>query len=61
MNPEEPNICKCRRGYASNYDNKCKFCRENTCGIRRAVLRKYVRHQGDGLRLADYLMIIKDM
>ena len=58
---EEKNICKCGKGYASNYDNLCKFCREETCGVRRAVLKKYVKHRGDGLPLDEYLRMQKEL
>lgn len=53
------NVCKCGKGYASDYDNKCKFCREEMCGIPRSILKKYVRYRGDGLRVEDYLELMK--
>lgn len=44
--------CKCGKGYASQIDNLCKFCRENESNLTRAKLKKLgVKHQGDGLTL----------
>lgn len=54
-------VCKCGKGYASEYDKMCKFCRENACGVRRAVLRDYVKHRGDGLPLDEYFRMMKKL
>ncbi len=49
----ESQKCKCGKGYASPFDNICKFCRE--CKVRRAVAKKFgVRHRGDGMTLDQY-------
>lgn len=41
-------ICKCKEGYASEYDDLCKFCREDT--VSRSKAKSVgVRHRGDGL------------
>lgn len=48
-----PIKCKCGKGYASAYDNLCKFCRENL--LSRAEAKKVgVKHQGDGLSVDAY-------
>lgn len=47
------NVCKCGKGYASDVDNMCKFCREEI--VSRADARKVgVRHRGDGLTLEQW-------
>lgn len=50
--------CNCGKGYASAYDNRCKFCRENL--FRRAVAKQVgVRHRGDGMDLDQYQKALK--
>lgn len=50
--------CKCDKGHASDYDNLCKFCRENL--FRRAVAKQVgVRHRGDGMTIEQYQKAIK--
>lgn len=45
-------VCRCGKGYASEVDNLCKFCREGL--LRRAEAKSIgVRHAGDGLNLYD--------
>lgn len=52
-------VCECGKGYASEYDKLCRFCREYT--VRRAVAKKYgVKHRGDGFRLDDYFRMLRD-
>ena len=47
------NKCGCGKGYASDYDNLCKFCREHL--VRRAVAKKFgVKHRGDGMSVEQY-------
>lgn len=47
--------CRCGKGYASDFDGLCKFCREEYSGIRRAVQKKVgVRHRGDGMTIEQY-------
>ncbi len=53
--------CECGGGWASHYDKMCAFCRENSCGVRRAVLRDYVKHRGDGLPLDEYFRMMKKL
>lgn len=51
-------VCKCGKGYASEFDGMCKYCRENT--VRRAVAKKFgVRHRGDGMSVEQYLKATK--
>lgn len=46
-------MCKCGKGYASEYDGLCKFCREGL--VRRAVAKSVnVRHRGDGMSIDQY-------
>jgi hypothetical protein len=50
--------CKCGKGYASEEDGLCKFCREKL--IRRAVAKSVgVAHRGDGMTVEQYLKAIK--
>lgn len=43
-------VCNCGKGYASPYDNLCKFCREHL--FRRADCKEAgVKHRGDGLSI----------
>ncbi|UOW66374.1 hypothetical protein vBAspATola_31 [Aeromonas phage vB_AspA_Tola] len=48
--------CKCGKGYASEVDGRCKYCRE---GMHSRALCKSVgvRHRGDGLSLDQYYKI----
>lgn len=46
-------VCKCGKGYASSYDNLCKFCRENL--VRRSIAKDVgVKHSGDGMSVDQY-------
>lgn len=46
-------MCKCNKGYASEYDNLCKFCREYL--VSRTVAKNVnVKHQGDGMSITQY-------
>jgi len=48
--------CKCGKGYASEYDGLCKFCREKL--VRREQAKKVgVRHRGNGLSIEQYKKI----
>lgn len=42
--------CKCGKGYASDKDNLCKFCREKKYS-RREAKQAGVKHRGDGMTL----------
>lgn len=43
-------VCQCGKGYASQQDEMCRFCREKL--YRRAQCKSVgVRHRGDGLTL----------
>lgn len=54
------NKCKCGKGYASDYDYLCKFCRENT--VRRAVAKSVgVKHRGDGMSVDQYRVAIGEL
>jgi len=45
--------CQCGKGYASEVDHLCKFCRENK--VRRAVAKQVgVKYRGDGMTLDQY-------
>jgi len=47
------NKCGCGKGYASEYDSMCKFCRETL--VSRAIAKKYgVKHRGDGMSVTQY-------
>lgn len=51
-------ICGCSKGYASEVDGLCRFCRENKYS--RAFCKEAgVRHNGDGLTLDQEDIIIK--
>jgi len=53
-------VCGCGEGYASEYDNLCKFCREHK--LRRAEAKKVgVRHRGDGLSVVQYRVAIGEL
>lgn len=53
-------ICGCRKGYASEYDGLCRFCREECSGIRREIQKKVgVTHRGDGMTIEQYLRATK--
>ena len=45
--------CSCGRGYASHFDNLCKFCRENLVPREKAK-RVGVRHRGEGMSVDQY-------
>lgn len=49
--------CRCGKGYASEYDSLCKFCREHTVS-RSDAKRVCVRHRGDGLSVIQ-LQVLK--
>lgn len=47
-------ICKCGKGYASEYDNLCKFCREHL--VSRSVAKKIgVKYRSDGMTVERYI------
>ena len=49
--------CKCGKGYASDYDGVCRFCREKL--FRRAEAKRVnVRHRGDGMSI-DQMRVLK--
>lgn len=49
-------VCNCGKGYASEFDGLCKFCREEYSGIRRAVQKSVgVRHRGDGMTIEQFI------
>ncbi len=51
-------VCDCLRGYASQLDGLCRFCREKKYS--RAFCKEAgVRHDGDGLTLTQEDFIIK--
>lgn len=47
--------CGCGKGYRSEFDHQCKFCREIKYEriYTREVLKNYVKRRGDGLNLDD--------
>ena len=51
---ETKNIkCGCNKGYASEYDTLCKFCREGS--LSRTEAKKVgVKHRGDGCSVTQY-------
>ena len=50
-------VCKCGKGYASDYDNLCCFCREDL--VSRAVAKSVnVRHRGAGMSITQYRVAI---
>lgn len=51
-----PVVCFCGQGYASRFDNLCKFCRENTVS-RADAKRVNVRHQGDGMSIDQWKVL----
>jgi hypothetical protein len=49
--------CPCTKGYASEYDGLCKFCREFT--VRRAIAKSVnVRHRGDGMSVDQHKVAV---
>lgn len=61
IQPEpETKVCGCGKGYKSDYDGLCKFCREGL--VRRAQAKSVgVRHRGDGLTVKAYRVIIGEL
>lgn len=52
--------CECGKGYASEYDSLCKFCREDL--VSRAVAKKVsVKHRGDGMSIEQYKVAIGEL
>lgn len=49
--------CKCGKGYASKYDQLCKFCREKTVS-RAQAKHAGVRHRGEGMSV-EQLKILR--
>lgn len=53
-------VCKCNKGYASEYDNLCKFCREDMfCSTRREMNIYGLKRRGEGLSLHTFLEVSK--
>ena len=53
-------VCGCGKGYASEYDNVCRFCREDL--VRRAVAKSVnVRYRGDGMSITQYRVAIGEI
>jgi len=54
---KDDKVCHCGKGYASHYDNLCKFCREGL--VRRQVAyRCGVKNRGDGMSITQYNVAI---
>lgn len=53
------NVCKCGKGYASEFDNLCKHCREDEyCRTRRECSLMGIR-RGEGLSVYQLQEAIK--